>query len=429
MKIRHKENQDSNTLYFIKILSILVVFFPQFISKVGLKLEQFFSILLLFICFLFFLKKKKINIKCVYFAFIYIVLLAIDCVRSWNVFIVRDSFEFIKPILFLFFFSLGYSLKGDERDFYSYIVFFNKLFIIVSILGILEARIPFFNYLFTFIYKENEPVLRNKAILSFINPYYFASLLLLPVFVNLIQFFVTKKKRFFLFFIIVFMCTVFTQSKTILLGFVLSFVIFLIIVIFNKWIIGRKSIIILSDLIILGVLLAFTFIITYAEKNLRYMYEGFSKFFGAFSSRNLSTIIESSNSTLYRYNQLVFAIEKQDIIPLIGVGIGKKIVLLESFYAMYLYRTGLIGISLHFGLLYFLEKKSICFSKIHMRNKSEKSLFLGAFYLAFSIFLISLLFSYFSSAVTDQTRVAFFFYLFLGYIFSLERKSTTRLIQ
>lgn len=409
-----------SSLGFIKILSVAVVFCPQFISSVGLKLEQLFSVLILLVLLFYFFKRQLINVNAFYFALIYLLLLSIDAVRSIGTFIIRDSFEFIKPLLFLLFFSLGYSFKGDEKKFYSYLVFFNKLFIVVSVLGIAEATIPFINTLFTLIYKENEPVLRNKAILSFINPYYFAALLLLPVFYNLILFWGSKKQRFLFSFIICFSCMIFTQSKTTLLGFIFTFVIYIFIVILHKWIPGRRVIVFMAVFFIFAVIIVLPIIISFAEKNLRYMYNGLSAFLGSLSSYDFQIIINSSNSTRLRYEQFRYVLQNQDVFPVIGVGIGKGEVILESFYAMYLYRTGLVGIVMHFLLLCFIGKKAFSLARLKTLHNNANLVRLISFYIAFPIFLISLFFSYFSSAVTDQTRVAFFFYLFLGYVYSVK---------
>lgn len=418
-----QKNHDKLNTRIIKILSIFVIFTPQLISRVGLKLEQLFTFGLFTVLLYYFLQcRKKFSVKSVFFSMTFLLILTIDALRSIDFFIVRDAFEFIKPFSFLLYFALGYNMAGDEDEFFSFLNFFNILFIIVAILGILEARIPFVNSLFTLLYKENEPVLRNKAILSFINPYCFATILVLPVFYNLTLFFATKKFRYFCFFIICFMCMVFTQSKTILLGFVLSFFIFLLFVVFNNWILGRRLLVILSDIVIVLIIIAIPFIVSFAEKNLKYMYDGFSNFFGSFSSRDFNQIMQSSNSTSLRYGQLMYAIENQDTIPLIGVGIGKKVVLLESFYAMYLYRTGLIGIFLHLYMILTSAKISKLCSKTHALINSEKSIKLSSFYLSFYMFVVSLFFSYFSSAITDQTRIAFFFYVFIGYMFSMKQK-------
>ncbi|GAB1620097.1 hypothetical protein AAOGI_01470 [Agarivorans albus] len=121
--------------------------------------------------------------------------------------------------------------------------------------------------------------------------------------------------------------------------------------------------------------------------------------------------IESNPSTGNRYEQLLFAWHSQDAIPIVGVGIGKSLFMPESFYALYLYRVGVLGIIIHFSILTMAIVVSYTNAKqlYHIDRGDLASLFVGLHF-----YLLSLPFSYFSAAVNDQTRTGFVLYAMLA---------------
>lgn len=191
------------------------------------------------------------------------------------------------------------------------------------------------------------------------------------------------------------------------------------------WLIGRKVLLKISVGVIIIVIILIPIIISVAERKFSYLYSGLKVFFNSLNGFDILKILNAQPSTKIRFEQLRFAMENQDSIPLIGVAIGKKVLMPESFYALYLYRTGSIGIAIHCLMVYFAAKRSYFSAKyVSKKNQTHFNIKLSCLYYALFIFFISLTFSYFSAAVTDQTRVAFFFYIFLGHLYSLDKNSS-----
>lgn len=415
-------NSYKKNIDFLTLLSIFVLFFPQFQLNFGLLLEQVMTIGVTTVIFFLCISKRMTAHKtAAIIALIFLIIFSVDLLRSLDILITNDFFEYIKPFSFLLYFYFGYSeLKSDISVIKFQKVFF-ILFIIVGLLGILEARFLPINNLFSKIYKFPGWGVYRKAVFSFISPYCLATILVLPILYSFFCFFATKKIRYFISFIILVYAMLLTQSKTVLLGFILTFIILIIIVGFKKWIIGRKQLLLISYTFVACIVITVPIIISIAKTRFTYLYDGLSVFFKALSSMNIEKIMNAQPTTRLRYEQLLFAIEHQDDFPLIGVAIGKKVLMPESFYALYLYRTGLLGMTIHFLMIFYAGKRALILAEYYANHKTnENNVYLYCFYISIVIFFISLIFSYFSSAVTDQTRVAFFFYIIIGHLYSLD---------
>jgi hypothetical protein len=165
------------------------------------------------------------------------------------------------------------------------------------------------------------------------------------------------------------------------------------------------------------VLVLLPFIITFIHDRLGYLYNGLDVFFRSlkgFTVSDIERVIMWNRTLAIRYEQLLFAVEHQDKIPLIGIGIGKAVLMPESFYAMYYYRTGLIGISIHIGLLLYSIYWSLFFAKKYAWIKTGESKMLFNVFMAIAIYFISFFLNYFSSAINDQTRTGFIFYTLIA---------------
>ena len=390
---------------------------PQFIQYVGLLLEQILTLGVTVLLFFYIFRRKKSIPQCAVFcAIIFLNIFSIDLLRSSDFAVKNDFYELIKPISFLLYFALGYTthFSSDETSLFCKWLMLN--FLIISILGILEATVGSVNSLFSIVYKSFRGALVKKAVFSFISPYCLATILTLPFFYFFICFFSFKKLKYLIAFLVCALSLLLTQSKTVFLGIILSSGIMIVIVFFSKWIIGRKRILYTSFFLTIVIVLMFPIMLIFAQKRFAYLYTGLEVFFNAFSSGSVMKILYAQPTTQLRFEQLKFAFENQDTIPLIGVAIGKSVLMPESFYAMYLYRTGLIGIVIHTFMVFFAGRRSFLLAKYHS-SRDEKQLF--CFYFSIFIFFISLIFSYFSSAVTDQTRIAFFFYFLIGHLYSI----------
>ena len=401
---------------FCIFCSAVILFFPQLQFAAGLLFEQFLTMSITMLLFYhIFIGKRKMPWTAIFCSMIFMNLFCIDLLRSVNFTIANDFFELIKPVSFLLYFALGYTMRFSEIQTERYTKTLMRFFVLISVLGTLEALVGSVDRLFAVIYKSPRSPLAHKAVFSFISPYCLAAMLVLPLFFYMFSFFGTKRIKYLMAFLICALCMLLTQSKTVFLGVLLTFIIATMIVFFSKWVYGRKRMIMTALVISVSAVMAFPLIIIFAEKKLSYLYIGLEVFFKAFSSLDVMKILNAQPNTRLRLEQFIFAAEAQDSVPLIGVAIGKSVLMPESFYALYLYRTGLIGICAHVLMIFFAARRAFVLSRFYAESSRA---WLTAFYFSLFIFFISLVFSYFSSAVTDQTRIAFFFYFFIGHLYS-----------
>lgn len=133
-------------------------------------------------------------------------------------------------------------------------------------------------------------------------------------------------------------------------------------------------------------------------ENFAYLSYGLEHYLFKFSSS-----LSSQNSLSARYDQLLFALNNNPLL-VIGAGIGKGYnEYLESFFALYLFRYGFLGILLY-CLFWFV------FPLLVVRGS------LGYFFHFLFVFLIMV--GSLSSVMTDQFFIAPMLSLFLGHKFS-----------
>lgn len=122
----------------------------------------------------------------------------------------------------------------------------------------------------------------------------------------------------------------------------------------------------------------------------------------------------TNNSVNTRVEQLDWAISNNNLI-LFGNGIGKGAIMLESFYSLYYYRYGLVGIIIYMGLLIVTSYKSFKIGQIesHLNNDN-----ISLFYYGLSIFYIVAPIGLLSSCHQDTPKISLIFYGFMGLIFN-----------
>jgi hypothetical protein len=348
-------------------------------------------------------------------------LLVISVLRSFDILIINDLFELGKPVYFFLFFTLAYSIHWTNSKVIKYFSALMFMLLIGALIGIGEGTTNIVEELTSIIYKEKRAGWIHKAIFSFISPYTFATVLLLPIFYNFIKMIQPKNKSFItdmLKLFIFLLCFILTQSRTIFISFVLTLVILFLFILFNKWYPARNKIIIFFIVLITIIIFSIPFMVLYAQKNLTYLYGGLNVVIKNLNNFNLEKFIYSTKSISHRYEQIMFAIEYQDSIPLIGVGIGKALLMPESLYAMYYYRMGLIGICIHFGIIFYTVYWAFYFTKIYTKSRfvNDNYFSLAAIFFAVVIYFISFVFDYLSSAINDQTRSGFIFYVLIAIV-------------
>ncbi|EPL4465685.1 hypothetical protein MC862_001795 [Proteus mirabilis] len=396
-----------------------IIFFPQIQFKVGLLLEQFLSFISILLIILYlFLYKKNINLNHIIIIFIYFSLISISILRSsFDEIILNDYFELAKPLYLGLFFIFSYSIEWNEEKL---IYFINNLlfcFLFGSILSIFESNTVIGNEVFHTLYKDHRYGVQYKAVLSFISPYVYASILLVPIFILLANLFYKLKTIYVFFFIIIFYSFLLTQSRTIFLSFIITFILFIFYVFFTKHYIARYKFLLITFLLSILLISIIPFIILLIKNNFSYLYSGLEVVFNNLLNLDIDKFIYSSPSIYLRYEQFVYVLEHIDFLPIIGIGIGKSVLMPESFYALYLYRVGLIGIFIHFTIILYAFIKCKYLSEKYNRNQKIHCFFIGL-----QMYFLSLPFSYASSAINDQVRSGFIFYILLGIIFKLNRE-------
>ncbi|HHB1587700.1 TPA: O-antigen ligase family protein, partial [Vibrio metschnikovii] len=311
------------------------------------------------------------------------------------------------------FFLVVFTVRWDINKLESFRRFFLISCLIIILFGYFEALTSIGNTIALNLYKPNRAVLEGKAVGSFIITYAFATFLVFPFYVFLSRYFFSKtliNKYLFLSFLTL-GCMFLTQSKTVFLAVIISLVLFFFIYPLYSGLPGRRKVLLFGVGTIFSVMMSFAFLLSFFESYFSYIYSGLEVVTRFLLDEGVMAALNSNTSTRNRLEQLVFAIEHQDFLPLIGVGIGKGTFMPESFYALYLYRVGLIGILLHVALLLYSLKLSLDNVKIliNYERLNLSSLFLGLHF-----YIISLPFCYFSAAVNDQTRTGFFLYLFIA---------------
>lgn len=413
----------------------LVIFFPTFKAQLDLRFEQIFLFGLWFWILFDMLDKPIKSNKNHYPLLVLLVtlaLLSISVLRGFEKTTgMRDLIELAKPLFFFTVFYYASLVVWDENNTPRFIKKLFKLLLLLSLYGVLEANVYLVNELSNVVYKDSRGAVQYKAVGAFIVPYVYAALVILPIFYYLMLLLIEDKKKIrnIIFFLVAVMAVVYSQSRTIFLSLMWSFFIFFIYVSFFVSYEGKKFhlTLIASFLMLIG----FFYIVFENQINERffYLYSGLSLLFDKLVAADLFVLITSSPSIENRYEQLRFAIDNQDLVSIIGVGIGKYLFMPESFYALNLYRIGLIGMLVHLAVIYFGIKRSYSNIRFEFKIRSKLSGELRrnqniiiAFFSSAIIYFMSLPVSYLSSSINEQTRSGYIFYVTLAIVFAYSRK-------
>lgn len=404
----------SKSLY-LKWFMVICLFTPGMISTFGLLIEQLLT-MALFVMSAIVIAMSKVKLPrfilgfSVLYLTIFYLLYSTSLLRSADIFISNDIVEIIKPFYFFSFFLLPFSFKLDDCELESIVKFFIACCSILVIWAIIEAW-THLGYVFskTF-YKADRSVLINKAVGPFIITYVFASFLVMPFFYFFISALTKSSKTHYVMSLFCFFAIVSTQSKTVIVSLIFTLCLFLLLYSIYSHTKGKKSLYLIFSIIIVTLVVSIGFLMSIFESKLSYIYHGLGIVIQGLIDGGFERAINATPSVSLRYEQLMYAIEHQDAIPLIGVAIGKGVLMPESIYAFYLFRTGLVGLILHFFLVLVLMYLSYKNSKYYASNNKV----LYAFFMSLHFYALSLPLSYFSSALNDQTRTGFFFYMFIG---------------
>ncbi|EMO6185142.1 O-antigen ligase family protein [Proteus mirabilis] len=408
-----KKNKNLDKLNFqILILTLwIILWFPQLQFKYELKLEQLLSLVSFSICvFSLIILKKKIKLKHIFIIALFLLLLLISLLRnSLENIILNDFFELFKPFYLGAYFLISYSINWDIlkiKKIISHLIF---CLFLLCLFGYFESLTTLGNNIGHFLYKDLRPGVQYKAVASFISPYVFASILLIPTFIYFSNLFINFNLSNILYFIFFLTGFLLTQSRTVFLAFIITIILYTFYVAFSNKYLGKRNYIgfIIITFILSSILTPF--IILFIQNYLPYLYSGLNVLFSNIINFELERFVNSSPSISHRYYQLEFVINKIDFIPIFGVGIGKADLMPESFYALYLYRVGIIGLFIHLSFIFYSFYKSGYLANYFKHDKRLHCIFIGL-----QMYFLSLPFSYASSALNDQVRSGFIFYLLFG---------------
>lgn len=368
-----------------------------------------FTILNLIFIGLFILRtkvyRKSFDISLTLFAlFVWLILLSLFRDRYFSGY--RDFLEFYRPVYALGIFLLTFSIPWNTETLKRHVIKpFKCIFIFMILYSLFEALSgPIGVSISTFLYKDSRSVLLNKATGSFGVTYYFGAFMIFPLSYYFFQTILIKQRRL----VSLLLCLgclaviLLSQSRTIFLS--ITCILLYIFFVYGFYYGLKRKVAFYSAFAAFGTVLAFSwpYILDYAKTNFGYLYSGLSFLI----SKGISAT--GTGSANIRFQQLLWAWDHQDTIPLFGVGIGKgSDVLLESFYALYLYRYGLIGIFLYVLIaLAFLILSYRAYKLFYKIQRMD----IACFFMAYHIFIVSLPVSSLSSVVTDQPRIALLYY-------------------
>lgn len=393
-----------NLYLIIPLFVILVPTFPSILPELmGFQIVFIIEIIIVISCLIKGVFRPVFTTGTTFIFFYFflstILSLIIDTLRG--VVIGSDFYELAKPIAFLLFF-LFYRYSNVNIDNLIGVTQRAIIFccIFLSVFSICAFLFPsLFRELEFFLYKRSSvPILANKAIGSFSTTYHFAFFLLLPLIYSFIGMVRYHNIKYLVFFILIFCTLLLTQSRSMYICSGVCLLICLFLPILHST--TKQSLLTFSLFLLIfagGIYIFFSFK-DYLSTSLAYAFEGFQ------------TIIDGTNNSVnVRESQLNWAIANNSLI-LLGAGIGKDEIMLESFYSLYYYRYGLIGLILSLSIMFYTALKSFKIAKSY--NNDGYSVF---FY-SLSVFYFVSPLAIMSSCHMDSPKISFLFYGIMGLI-------------
>jgi hypothetical protein len=384
---------------------ILFPLFPKLFSGyIGFQIIFIMELIFVCICGMFRVYKFSFTIKsfAIFLLFISNIVISILCDLFNDYLIISDLYEIIRPFAFLLFYTFyrksNYEVKKLEITMVNSIIL---VFLLLSIYSVFEFLFPSVVRPISLILYKRDYKSINGIVGSFGVTYHFGYILLLPLIYSLISLLKHISFKNIFLFIIFFFTLLVIQSRSVYITCAAAFIVtfFLPYLHYNS----KSSFRIIMILIILIYAIVHIYI-TYQEQ-LRTMLHYAIVGLEAMSRGN-------NNSVNTRELQVYWAIENNKLIFL-GSGISKNIMMLESFYAQYYYRYGLISIITYTIMLIVTASASYKIAKYENVNK-KISIFYYSLFVFFIISPIGLL----SSCHQDSPKISFLFYGLIGLVFN-----------
>ena len=394
-----------NIYFYLPLIVLLFPTFPSYLPELlGFQLIFSLEVIIMMMCWSkrIILPKANIISNFILTTFTLFTVFDIysDLIKGVNVF--SDYFELIKPIAFIMFFwfyrfSIFNSDEIIEQTYKALVIIYSFLTIFTLLAFIIPDTIRPLEFL---LYKRSSvPILANKAIGSFSTTYHFAFFLILPLTYSFILLLKKPSVCHFIMFSLILVSMLLTQSRSMYLCSGLCILLSFCCPILHE---TRKQRFITFFIIGCVIFIGIYLFIAFQEelyKNLTYAFEG------------LSAISDGGNNSVnIREQQINWALDNNSLL-LVGAGIGKGEIMLESFYSLYYYRYGIIGMVISLTLFIVTSYKSY---KIARNCSNDRNRII--FY-ALSVFYFLVPFSISSSCHMDSPKISFIFYGLMGLIF------------
>ncbi|WP_145953560.1 hypothetical protein [Alloalcanivorax xenomutans] len=255
-----------------------------------------------------------------------------------------------------------------------------------------------------FLYKRDyKEIISNKSTGPFGITYYLSFFLLLPFCIFFCRFLSGAGLASLFGAALVFFAALISQSRTGLFSYLFAMLVSVVLVgVLN----GRRGVVMFVISLPIVTIMGSYFYMNYQEilSDFSYLNAGISFVFEG----NVDFSGGGEGSANVRLHQIYFAIKNMHFGGVFGSGLAKDgSILLESLYALYLYRYGFLGLFLFFFVIFMCIKSSWGKSRF-FRVTSDHSRF--SLYVALSAFFMSVPLALFSSAMQDGPKLSFFFY-------------------
>ncbi|PTP48082.1 hypothetical protein [Vibrio splendidus] len=403
--------------FILTILLMVGIFFPTFQSQLessgailvnGLLLLISFAFLLISIRDGIFKVKAKwliILISIYSFMLLHLTLSILIGYYFSNVSIlIRDVFEYSRPLYNILLILSFVITIGNIENCNQYLI---KILNIIFIIMVFFAFSQFFklNGEFLSLYTKQHNLNTGRSSAPFINPYDLGFMLCFYLFFYMHRFFFHGKK-YLPYLIICFPVIFFTQSRTVFIVALFGLFIIPILVyirsLLRGWNRESVSLIISFGIVFILVVIMLYPIFIYLREQFPYLINGIYSLVSG----------EKVNSLSMRYKQfdLIFYLANENLmIAFWGNGPAKDLLeFVESSYAFYLFRFGILGL-----LLYFITPLVIAITlsvKIFLKNSFCSINFAGL------VWLLTIPIASIGNNFTDQIRLSLFYVFLLSFI-------------
>jgi len=410
---------SARLLLLILVFSIIIPTFDQSVFGVVLSSIAFFGPGLV-AGFLLLKRSILINKKILYLISIYsgifVLLTFSSLIYDADRLVFSDVSELVRPIL-IFFIVLAFSaVQWKSRRIKLFYYFLASLIILSFCLSVLELSGTRLSSVILQFYVRERGSLQNKAIAFFSTPYFAGSVYLFCASFFIAYGWASRKKRWLTIGALSLLLSLMTQSRTVFLAMVVFVILLVVVKLFRDKMLpfGFLNPVKFFKFTMFFTLLTgtlFAFVYAFQDK-LSYLLTGIEVYLINIEDH----LGRDSGSVGTRMSQIRFALENNNLY-FIGVGIGKGYApSLESIYALFYYRYGILGFLVY--AVFWLAVFFLSIKKLRQTDSKTDPEFY-AFFLGFAMFIPIIPILSLSSVITDQYRLYPIFYGAAGILLSL----------